>query len=173
MSTKIASVVGIALTALAATYGLQGMLPAEAGSSSKLGTLYGGPKGFAVLKNPERIEAFRLSHVAGEEPVVTAGPIKVEQPTSQQIVSLLSADKSFDWNLGKGCIPIWGVRLSFYRGTDRLDVLLCFQCDILGVSLNGKELKFEDFDPVHAQLVKIVKVIFPDDPEIQKLSEES
>ena len=172
MSTKAATRIAIALAMLMGTTCLQLLSPAVASAPQPaLVKLYGGPKGFAVLQKPDRVEAFRLSHAIGEEPVITAGPLKVEPPIAGQIVSILSAQKSYGWEFGKGCIPNWGVRLSFYRGADRLDVLLCFECDILAVSWNGKKAQHEDFDPVRAELVRAVKALFPDDPVIQKLLE--
>lgn len=135
--------------------------------------LYGGLKGFVVLHTPERVEAFRLSHTTGEEPTVTAGPVKVDQKVVKQLVSALSARQSYGWEYGKGCIPVWGVRLSFYRHNDRIDILLCFDCDILRVSLNGKPIEHEDFDPIRPQLVRAMKAIFPNDPVVQNLPEVS
>jgi hypothetical protein len=146
-------------------------VPAATAPYRQLLKLLGGTKGFAVLLKPERVDAFRLDHMIGEEPVVKGGPAAVGKDTVKDLTTVLSAPESFLWNIGKGCIPVWGVRFSFFRGDDRLEVLLCFNCDILGVRLNDGELQDQNFDRVRPQLVRLVKAVFPDDPVIQKLAE--
>ena len=141
--------------------------------SSELLELYGGPEGFAVVQKAERVEACRLNHdfQSGQAPSVTEGPIAVPEPIASQLVSTLSSRDAYGWDYAKPCIPVWGVRLAFYRDTDRIEILLCFQCDILSVSLNGVPTTDEDFDPIRPQLVRAVQAIFLKDQEIQALPE--
>jgi len=138
--------------------------------SPELLKLYGGPEGIAVVQKAERVEAYLLDHDfrRGQEPTVKEGPVAISEPIASQLVSALSSHDSYGWSYAKGCIPVWGVRLSFYRGADRVDILLCFQCDLLQVSLNGNRTAGnEDFDPIQPQLAHAVKAIFPNDPNIQ------
>jgi hypothetical protein len=177
--TKIKTVIlfgaVMVVAVIAATAGAKWFLTARSSATPELRKLYGGSEGFAVLQKAERIEAFRLNHNyrAGQEPTVTEGPITVSQPVAQQLISVLSAHEAYGWNYAKGCIPVWGVRLSFYHGADRVDILLCFQCNLLLVSLNGTQTTgdVEDFDPIRPQLVQAMKAIFPNDQVIQNLPE--
>ncbi len=146
-------------------------VPAGTAPDRQLLKLLGGTRGLAALLKPERMEAFRLDHTISEKPVVKNGPVAVGKDTVKELTAVLAAPGSYLWNMGKGCIPVRGVRFSFFRGDDRLEVLLCFNCDILGVRLNDGELQDQNFDRVRPQLMRIVKAIFPDDPVIQKLSE--
>jgi hypothetical protein len=164
MKFKGAIIVG---TILAVTAGAIWFRAARA----ELLKLYGGPAGFAALQSPERVEAYRLSHSIGREPTVTEGPVAVNPSVAKQLGTVLSAHGAYGWNFAKGCVPVWGVRLSFYRGTDRVDVLLCFECDILRVSLNGTNSGNEDFDPIRPHLLRVLREIFPDDQEIKTLPE--
>ena len=159
---------------IAAAAGAKWFLMARSLATPELLKLYGGDAGFAVLQKPERIEAFRVSDPRrSNEPIVTEGPVAVTGSVAQELVSVLSSHQPYGWDYAKGCVPEWGARLSFYRGTDRVDILLCFQCDLLMVSLNGTQTTgdVEDFDPIRPQLVRAVKAIFPNDPELQALPE--
>jgi hypothetical protein len=145
--------------------------PAAPAPTPELLQLFGGREGFAVLQGAERIEAFRLNHPRGQEPTVTEGPVPVTRPIAPQLVSLLSAHDAYGWNSWPGCIPLWGVRLSFYRGADRIDVLLCFQCNLLSVSLNGTKIGDGNFRPMRPHLVRAIKALFPNDQALQELPE--
>lgn len=131
--------------------------------------LYGGPQGFAVLQHPDRVEAFRLEDKRGKPGAVTAGPVTVSPEQISRLSYVLQAPESYWWNTHSACIPHWGVRFTFYQGTDKLDVLLCFQCSQLGVSFNGSKLEDKDFDLIQPQILQIVKPLFPNDKVIQEL----
>jgi hypothetical protein len=172
--TKIKTVIlfgaVMVVAVMTATAGAKWFLMARSPATPELLKLYGGRKGFAVLQKPDRIEAFRLSHPRGSnEPSVTEGPVAVTGSVAQELVSLLSAHDAYGWNTWPGCIPDWGVRLSFYRGADRIDVLLCFQCNLLSVSLNGTKIGDGYFGPMRPHLVRAIKEIFPNDQALQEL----
>jgi hypothetical protein len=168
----------VVMAVVAATAGAKWFLmaraPATPAPTPELLKLYGGRNGFAVIQKPDRIEAFRVSDPKrSNEPIVTEGPVAVTATVAQELVSVLSSHQAYGWDYAKGCVPEWGVRLAFYRGTDRVDILLCFQCDLLMVSLNGTETTrdVEDFDPIRPNLVRAIKQIFPNDPALQSLPE--
>lgn len=73
----------------------------------------------------------------------------------------------------KACIPQYGVKLSFSRANDRVDVLLCFECDIMATFRNGAgEMESgQSFDDGRAELLRLVKLLFPDDRLIQSIKE--
>ena len=68
----------------------------------------------------------------------------------------------------KLCSPNYGLRLRFERGKDSVEILFCYECDILQVTHNGR-IKEENFDFAHNKLVKAVQAVFPKDDAIRKL----
>ena len=64
--------------------------------------------------------------------------------------------------------------LNFHSKQSTLRIALCFDCDIAGIfdgeAENAQSINTGgDFDPMHKQLVRIAKSIFPNDSEIQAL----
>ena len=50
-----------------------------------------------------------------------------------------------------------------------MDVLFCFECDILAVYYNGAMADGEDFDNARGTFLSVFKKLFPDDIAIQEL----
>lgn len=142
--------------------------------------IFGGSTGVAVLRGADRVEVFRIGKlpdefywqdaVVADYPVLD-GPIAVPASDAKQLASILGDPESYIWNSAKGCATRPGVRLDFIRGDDRLQILLCFECDILENFLNAKKVGGEDFDNVRSHLVRIVRPLLPNDPVIQSLPE--
>ncbi|VTS02727.1 Uncharacterized protein OS=Pirellula staleyi (strain ATCC 27377 / DSM 6068 / ICPB 4128) GN=Psta_3044 PE=4 SV=1 [Gemmata massiliana] len=145
--------------------------PAASGSTPELLKLFGGPEGLAVIRGADKIEAFRLNHSSGQRPTVTEGPVAVSGAVAESLVSVLSSHDCYEWSYAKVCKPVWGVRLSFYRGADRVDVLFCFQCDELSVSLNGTKVGSGYFEPTRPELLRAIQAIFPNDQVLRELPE--
>ena len=59
--------------------------------------------------------------------------------------------------------------MTFEKGADTVDVLFCFQCDILVVYHHDEDVGGEDFDPVRPTLISVMKQTFVDDDVIQGL----
>ncbi len=102
---------------------------------------------------------------------MSAGPINVPDEEVSKLRAVLLDESTYGWDYAKGCIPDYGVRIQFQHKTDNVDILLCFECDILLVYHNGKVVGGEDFDDGRAQFVAIVKTLFPDDQAIQSLKD--
>jgi hypothetical protein len=69
-----------------------------------------------------------------------------------------------------------GVAYRLWSGERAVEVLVCFECDVLWPHVVGKHveqprLEWQDFDPVRPELVALTKEAFPDDLEIQSLSD--
>jgi hypothetical protein len=142
---------------------------------------FGGTVGLSVLKHPDRIDAFRIDKPKDRRIWSTAGladypilngPIVVSPPVAQQLIDTLQNRNSYLWNVRKACIPLPGVRLDFVRGSDRLSVLLCFECDMVENFLNGKLVGGANTDNARSPLVREVKRLFPNDPIIRSLTEQ-
>ena len=86
------------------------------------------------------------------------------------LLSVLLDPKTYEWEYSKSCIFIPGVKLSFQSDGHRVDVLFCFDCDILSIYRNGQYVSGGNFDFGRPQLVDLLKANFPDDPLIQSLA---
>jgi hypothetical protein len=142
--------------------------------------MYGGATGGRALSKPDRVDVYRLGKLPDDvnwrtatvsDYPILAGPAAMPEPIAKEVTALLSDPSSFLWDEAKACIPRPGIRLDFIRGSDRLEVLLCFECDILISYINGRLAGGEDFDPVRPSLVRAVGSLFPDDAVIQALRE--
>jgi hypothetical protein len=115
--------------------------------------LWGGPDGLALLRHAERVEAYRLGALSNindwqtarvSDYPTTAGPVAVPNAVVARLARALGDPKSFLWDDAKACIIRPGVRLDFIRGNDRLQILLCFECDNLSNYLNGESVGSRD-----------------------------
>jgi hypothetical protein len=144
----------------------------------RLTIVFGSMEAATVVARPEKVTAYRV----GTNPPwrsdttpgiddfpLTTGPVGVPAEFASNISAALVDPDSYGWNYAKPCIPQYGVRLVFDRGGDRVDVLLCFECDILAVAYNGTFTGGEDFDPVRPVFVRAVKAVFTNDRVIQGL----
>ena len=143
--------------------------------SSQVTKLYGGPSAIYTVQHSASIQAYRLAspseHVQSlADYKMSAGPIAVPESTVTKLRDILMDDEVYLWDVKKSCgEPNYGVRFQFQKGSDSVDVLICFDCDMLGVYHNGQAVDYEDCDLVRAQLIAISKELFPDDPVIQSL----
>ena len=140
--------------------------------------LYGGAASFAILNKPHSVVAYRLAPIPLESNAQTLddfpsskGPITVHDEIAVKLSVALSDPRSYGWDFVKACIPTYGVRLTFEADGGAVDILLCFECDILAIFIDGTAIGGEDFDDIRPALVQAVKQIFPDDVELQALSE--
>jgi hypothetical protein len=145
--------------------------------------LFGGRTGLSIVSHATRIEAFRLGDPPPEKvkqefgaspfdyPVV-AGPVAVPAKLADETITALRSPSSYGFDYAKACgWPIYGARLSFERDSDRVDVYLCFKCNVLTVCRDERIVGGEDFDDIRPVLVRTVKACFPQDGVIQALDE--
>jgi len=118
------------------------------------------------------VEAFVLSSRFGEEesklPGIRQGPIRAVRDKARRLSDVLLDFDTYQWTVTKLCSPDYGVKVRFLRGTSLVEVLFCFECDILAVTANGATRE-ENFDFNHNALVKVVQEIFPRDEKIARL----
>ena len=101
---------------------------------------------------------------------VRSGPDRLEEAWLRQLKEVLFDEASYEWARHKLCRPTPGVGIRYRQGGRETHLYLCFECEMLGIGLPGSE-RWEDFDPANAKLARIVKEVFPGDPEIQALKE--
>jgi len=150
------------------------------GRPENVEAIFGGADALKIVTGPERVIAERIAPPESEKPGerkladyrATSKPITVPNDMSQQLGAALASPDSYRWKTTKGCIPRYGVRLSFSKGADRIDVYICFSCNILLVAQNGVTKGGEDFDDARPVFVRAAKKLFPDDMVIQQLPEQ-
>jgi len=172
---------GVATLGLVACFTVYGFYD-DLFHSGDLVANFGGADGIKAVARPDRVEAFRLAPTPAstlqadhafdrlENYPTASGPVAVPAGRAVGLSSALTSPRSYLWGVGKGCgQPTPGVRLSFVRGRDRVDVLLCFRCNILMIYRGGRYTGGGSFDPIREPLARSAKALFPDDPAIQAI----
>ena len=146
--------------------------------------LFGGQEGWKPLKDPVRVEAFRVDPYASlkdsgdsdDESTkefagfkITAGPVKVDEKTATKLMQTLSQPDIYGWDFAKGCEFSPGVGVRFVGADSTTELLFCFSCDEFRIVRDGKRVGGEDTDGARTALVNIAKAIFPKDKVIQGL----
>lgn len=148
-------------------------------SERDINVVFGNPQNLATLRKASEAKAYRISAKDKEDRwgkatvddyLTVSGPVAIPDAERVQLQEVLSDVNSFGWDYAKGCLPTPGVRLQFSDGEITIDVLLCFECDILGTFENGSLVGGEDFDEARPKILEIVKRLFPDDKIIQSLT---
>jgi len=101
---------------------------------------------------------------------VRSGPVRLEEAWLRQLKEVLFDEASYEWARHKLCRPTPGVGIRYRQGGRETHLYLCFECEMLGIGLPESE-GWGDFDPANAKLARLVKEVFPGDPEIQALKE--
>jgi|GEM_PF-1172463 len=95
--------------------------------------------------------------------------LKPSNPWLKRLRTELDNRSHYMWDAAKGCLPMPGVELRFIDKDRTAVLLLCFECKMLSIAMDGKSTRWEDFDPMDAALVKLVQEVFPEDEEIAAL----
>jgi hypothetical protein len=143
-------------------------------------TVFGGQETYDVFKAAQKVSACRLevkketleSH-SGDYEYLEGAFVELSSEQTAQVRKILESPDSYEFDLRKACTPLYGVRLRFEGESNRVDVDLCFSCDILLVSRDGKPMEGGNFDPIRPNLVALCKKLFPNDKEIQQLAAEN
>lgn len=142
--------------------------------SDRVTELFGGASAIETINSPTTVRAFRLPKNSYFQKTLAdyemaSGPVDVSTDAAAEIVTLLMKDGSYEWDSAKGCEMDFGVRLQFEKDDTLVDILLCYDCRILAIYLDGESAGAEDFDAIETQLVRFAKTVFPDDEAIQAL----
>lgn len=144
------------------------------GSSQELLAVFGNQQVIDTVQAASTVRAYRLADASFYQDQLSsydrAGEaVAVSEADRLQLRDLLLDEESYELEMAKGCEPVFGVGVTFTSGEQRVDVLFCFECDILAVYQDGRGVGDEDFDPARTRLVKLVKKFFPADDVIQQL----
>ncbi|MDB5392343.1 MAG: hypothetical protein JWM11_7989 [Planctomycetaceae bacterium] len=139
------------------------------------------------LAGANRVEVFRVGSNELEPPTDEPAPEKIiwypilatgeEQGPdfAARLTKVLRSDGVTQNRKKCGLEP--GVAFRLWSGERAVEVLICFNCDVLWVHEVGVALgenphyEWQDFDPVRSELLALAKEAFPDDREIQDLPE--
>jgi len=142
--------------------------------------MLGGDANMRIVAAPDRVQAWRSVGFMKERERSEPAPgdyyqkagegTTVPGPIAKQLSRSLLDPATYWFHPGsaKNCAPTPGFILSFTKGGQTLDVFLCFQCDIIQFQPGGGG----DFDPSHKQLIRLMKLVFPQDSTVQMLIEE-
>jgi hypothetical protein len=137
--------------------------------------LFGGKDAVATVAHPDKVAVYRLDpnlertgNLTLEEFRITSDPIEPSHEVASRLAALLASPESY-WDAPSACMPMYGVRVRFERAADRVDLLLCLECDESLIFSNGRFIGYGFFVPAHDPLVRVVQELFPDDKEIQGL----
>lgn len=144
--------------------------------------LFGNAENLAIVREATRVEAYRLAPPEGVNPFLidtspleyqtTAGPVAVKSDLAEMLQDTLLSPQTYMWDAAKECgYPVYGVKLSFFRDGERVDVYFCFKCAVLRVVRDDQLLGGADFDHGERVFVDAVKELFPADAEIQAIRE--
>ena len=132
--------------------------------------LFGGDLASSTVSEPQRVEVSLLKGGFGEAGAleIRTGPISPERKTAQALSKALLDFNTYKWTVNKMCSPEYGMKARFIRGGAVVEVLFCFECDILEITFAGKS-RTENFDFGHHEFVAIAKKLFPKDSKIREL----
>ena len=127
-----------------------------------------------TVQNATSVNAFRLkpsgkSHARLSEYEMASVPVVVPADSVSTLRAILLDTSTYQWDSAKACLPNFGVRIQFKSGSEVVDVLFCFECDILAVYYNGVQMGGEDFDDAREAILSVIRKLFPDDADIQML----
>lgn len=146
-------------------------------SDEKVLKMFGGEEAFRIIQQAKSIEGFRVDgdplkeskgkKIDGYE--ILSGPVAVSTEHARELAKILADPEIYGWMYKKSCGFHPGVAIRFTSEVGSIDILLCFECDIVAFFQNGKDVGGEDFDSARGSVLGVIKDIFPLDKEIQAL----
>jgi len=151
-------------------------------------TLYGSSSAAETLKNPERIEVYRITPFVTSEQrpkkksirghIVLSGPVLPTKESRSELIELFTAKETFTGRPACGREP--GVLLRASSGETTVDVLFCFKCRDAVITRNDKRLtsRQPELDDIHVgmetasarKFLTLFQGLFPKDLELKKVS---
>jgi len=168
------------LVIIAAVVGL-GWVTYEGAARWRLSKLFGGLDRVALLREATDVTAWRLlppvNSQTGLQPIPPAkfqlagDAVELPRGTAYELQQVLAAPGSYEFvpNPKECGPPDYGVKFSFVREGDYVDVYVCFKCRELAVTRNDGTNGEAGFSPAGSRLIAIVQELFPGDTEIMAL----
>jgi hypothetical protein len=133
-----------------------------------------------TFRTPTRVEAFRVDPAADPTDIrpaiagftIIGSATVIDQKHHQELASLLLDSKTYrDGPSACGFTP--GIAVRFTGKDSRVVVVYCFHCDDLFAASKAAHSTTHSFSPGRAQLIRVMKKIFPKDKVVQALKEKS
>jgi hypothetical protein len=169
------------LVVIAAVVGL-GWAIYEGASRWRLSQLFGGLDRIALLREATEVTAWRLTPPMNSQPGLQQIPpeefqlagdaVELPRGTAYELQQLLASPASyrfFSLIVAECGQPDYGVKFSFVREGEAVDVYVCFKCRELAVMRSDGTNGEADFTPSGSKLIAIVQELFPGDAEIMAL----
>jgi len=147
----------------------------ETPSIEELYKSLGGDDVVSILKRPDRVEAALVAPpgdvegLPAHEHKVASEKRTVGEAVTKDITEILTTPELHRGiNATTLCLPVYGARVSYFPGENRVDLYFCFGCDDLAVYLNEKGVGGIKFFLVCKRLLHNVLEVFPDDEKLKK-----
>lgn len=147
----------------------------------RMGKLYGGPEGLDAVESPDKVEAFRLrppqpgesaAHF-NEWPVVGTA-IRVSPDLASRLSRGLTRESTFPrWEEPKLCDPRPGFKLRFTGSGRSVDIVFCFECEILFTYRASESIWYANFDGSTKAIAGLFLQLFPNDPVLAQLAKKT
>jgi len=151
-------------------------IPARLG---RMGKLFGGPEGLEVVAGPDRVEAFRLRPPSSDEKIdhfnqwpVLGDAVRVPPDVARRFSRGLTRESTYPrWEEPKACDPRPGFMLRFHGGGRQVDLVFCFECQILFTYRGSESIWYANFDESAKSIAAQFLLVFPGDPVLSRLAE--
>jgi hypothetical protein len=136
-----------------------------------------GPRTTNVLGNPTKVRGYRIlspfapnfEELEKTRPLIDGYPVLAEAPvrmdTARKIAAILLDPDSYDRAYEMDCVFEPGYALRFERGSDVVDVIICFKCsdlDIVPAKSLREKTATQPFGRVAKSLYGVVSEVFPE-----------
>jgi hypothetical protein len=171
-SFAILAVLGAAAFASCAEDGLDRRVVKELGGKEVAHTLATAPRvlAYRVKPDPVKADAPEAKTAVAGYPVI-GGAVALDAETSKNLRAVLLDPGAYEFGVAKACEFVPGVGVRFVGEERTIDVVFCFECDVLSIRALGSE-RWQgggSFDPGRARFVAVMKQVFADDKTIQEL----
>lgn len=145
---------------------------------SQISTLFGGAENIAIVRDATRVEAYRVTLPGSDAPnedtspldyEITSDPVRLPTAMASELAKTLLSSDTYSGAAAACGPPIYGVKISFFRNAERVDVYFCFHCSVLRVVRDEQVYGGADFGNAEQVFVQAVKTLFPNDAEIQAI----
>lgn len=150
--------------------------PETQARTTRMGKLFGGEDHLAIVRDPDRVDAFKLRQPSRADeggsynqwPVV-GKPVRVPADLAARFSRGLTSEGTYRGDNPKACKPIPGFMLRFTGDGRGIDVTLCFECAILFTHRGPVALGYANFDDSVQPIASLLLQVFPGDPDLRKV----
>jgi hypothetical protein len=124
-----------------------------------------------IIKLSNRLQAWLLTSNddSNKTKRERSGPKVLSDEQGKAFKDVLLHTASYDWHTRKLCIPDYGASLLFDHDGQTVEVQICYDCDLLGVTHAGETKVHDLVGDAHNPLVHAIQAVFPEDKVIRNL----